>query len=250
MTENPCPDLSRAGHTNAELAASKLGGGNKRMSTRRKLPAAAAVLVLLGVQPAPAYEHPLDTHSIREAYFLGNRKDEKATKFLAHYAKQLPLPKKGPHVAEIELLTPYAQVVLRAYKTPGSYSAQGAEQDYAAHPDLIRVRVRINLTPTYPGYTTDSSVGKGAARERSPDFWRDFRIELTQGKTIAPKKVSGTPVYASAFHALPPLAGPLQGAEVWLEYDTSKIDSAPVRIEVSTPDGQTVEAEFDLKDLR
>ncbi len=205
----------------------------------------ALAIVLVAAQVAPAYEHPLETHSIRDAYFLGNRKDEKAAKFLGQYVKRLPVPKKGPHVAEIELLTPYAQVVLRAFRAPGSYSAQQAEQDYAAQPDVIRVRVRINLTPTYPGYIAGQGV-----RERPPEFWRDFTVNLTQGKTtIAPKKASGQPIYESAFRAPPPLAGALQGAEVRLEFDTAQIASEPVRIEVLTPDGQSVEAEFDLKDL-
>jgi hypothetical protein len=74
----------------------------------------AGALALIASQAAPAYEHPLDTHSVRKAYFLGNRKDEKPAKFLAQYAERLPLPKTSPHVAEIGLLTPYAQVVLRA----------------------------------------------------------------------------------------------------------------------------------------
>jgi hypothetical protein len=209
------------------------------MAKGRRVPAGALALMLVAAAAAPAYEHPLDTHSIREAYFLGNRKDEKAAKFLAQYAKQLPLPKKGPHIAEIELLTPYAQAVLRAYRTPGNYSAQDAERAYAAHPDLIRVHVRINLTPTYTALIVDS---RGGTRQRPPDFWRDFRIELTQGKTIVPKKVSGTPIYTHGIS--------LQGAEVWLEFDASQVGSDPARIEVLTPDGQTVGAEFDLKDLR
>lgn len=212
--------------------------------------AGALALVLVAAQAAPAYEHPLDTHSIREAYFLGNRKDEKPARFLALYAKRLPLPKTGPHVAEIELLTPYAQVVLRAFRAPGSYSAQDAGQDYAAQPDLVRVRVRINLTPTYPAFLADSSRGKGAVRERPPDFWRDFKVEVTQGKTITPKKLSGRPLYTSAFQAPRPQAGALQGAEMQLEFDAAQIASAPVRVDVLTPDGQTVETEFELRDLR
>ncbi len=216
------------------------------MATGYGIPAGALAVLLVAAQAAPAYEHPLGSHSIREAYFLGNRKDDKAAKFLAQYVKRLPLPKKGPHVAEIELLTPYAQVVLRAFRTPGGYSAQQAEQDYAAQPDRIRVRVRINLTPTYPGYLAGQGV-----RERPPEFWRDFSVNLTQGKaTITPKKVSGLPIYESPFQAAPPLAGALQGADVLLEFDTAQIASEPVRIEVLTPDGQTVESEFDLKDLQ
>ena len=44
--------------------------------------------------------------------------------------------------------------------------------------------------------------------------------------------------------------GALQGAEVLLEFDTAEIRSVPARIEVLTPEGKTVEAEFDLGELR
>ncbi len=209
------------------------------MSVAVWLPGVLA-LVLVAPQALPAYEHPLDSHSVREAYFLGNRKDDKTAKFLAQYVKRLPLPKTGPHVAEIELRTPYAQVVLRAFQAPGSYSAQQAAQDYAARPDLVLVRVRFNLTPSYPAYLLDSARDKGGIQLRPPDFWRNFKIEVMQGHSIAPKKVSGRPIYASG----------LGGAEVLLEFDTGQLTSAPVRIEVFTPDGQTIEAEFDLHDLR
>jgi hypothetical protein len=68
--------------------------------------AAAALIGVLLAEPLAAYEQPLRDYSIREAYFLGRRKDEKAAQFLAQYVKKLPVPKEGPHVAEIELRTP------------------------------------------------------------------------------------------------------------------------------------------------
>ncbi len=215
------------------------------MAKGHSVPSGALALILLA---APAYEHPLDAHSVREAYFLGQRNDSKTAAFMARYVKPLPVPKRGPHVSEIELRTPYALAVERSRLRTVGYSAQQAEQDYAATPDLILVRVYINLTPTYPGYAVG---GKEGPRERPWDFWRDFKIMVRQGGTIAPKKLSGRPIYASAFQwAPPPLAGALQGAEVTLEFDASQVASAPLRVEVVTPDGETVGAEFDLRDLR
>jgi len=217
------------------------------MATSFKLRTGALALVLVAAQALPAYEHPLDPHSVREAYFLGNRKDDKTAKFLTQYVKRLPLPKTGPHVAEIELRTPYEQAVLRAAQAPGSYSTQDAEQDYAARPDLIVVRVRINLTPTYPAYIAE---GKGKLRERPEDFWRECSIQLAQGERITRKSVAGRPLYTSGYRTPCPVGCALDGAEVLLEFDASRIRSEPVKIEVLTPDGQTVEAEFDLRDLR
>jgi len=204
---------------------------------------------LVVAQALAAYEHPLDSHSIREAYFLGRRHDDKTAAFMGQYLQRPPLPKSGPHVAEIELRTPYEQVVLRAAQAPGSYSAQQAEKDYTGQSNLILVRVRINLTPTYPAYVTNSR-SKGPPQGRPPDFWRDFKIRVLQGKTVTPNKSAGRPLYTSGLSGPYLAAGALEGAEVQLEFDTGQIASSPVRIEVLTPDGQTVEAEFDLRDLK
>ncbi len=213
------------------------------MSTTRSLTSGAVVLSLLFVPAANAYEHPLDSTSIREAYFLGQRSDEKTAKFLAQYVKRLPLPKRGPHVAEIEFRTPYAQVVLRSRQHSVGYSAQQAEESYAAHPDRIVVRVQIHLTPTY-GALLPTPPGSGGVRFRPSDFWRDFSFQVVQGKAIEPKTISGTPIYDAGFH------GSLTGAEVLLEFSAAQLRSAPVRVEVISPDGQHAEAEFDLRDLR
>jgi hypothetical protein len=60
--------------------------------------------------------------------------------------KQLPLPQSGPHVAGIEIRTPYEQVVLRATERCVGYSPMQTEQDYRAQSDVVALRVRINLT--------------------------------------------------------------------------------------------------------
>jgi len=181
---------------------------------------------LLTAPIAAAYEHPLSSHSIREAYFLGRGDDQKRAAFLAQYVKRLPVPKSGPHLAEIQIRTPYQQVVLRAYQVSVGYSAQQAEQDYRAKPDVILVRVHISLTPTYQPW--------------SPGFWRDFSMRFFQEKEVSPKKVSGRPVFDEG----------LIGATVELEFDAADVASAPLRVEVLTPDGQRVDAEFDLGRLR
>ncbi|MFY9585612.1 MAG: hypothetical protein WAR21_14085 [Candidatus Acidiferrales bacterium] len=219
------------------------------MATAAKSGFLALAVSLLVAQAVAAYEHPLDSHSIREAYFLGRRHDDKTAAFMGQYLKRPPLPKSGPHVAEIEIRTPYEQVALRAAQAPGSYTAQQAEKDYAAQSNLILVRVRINLTPTYPAYVTNSR-SKGPPQERPPDFWRDFKIRVLQGKTVTPNKSTGRPLYTTGLSGPYLAAGALEGAEVQLEFDTGQIASSPVRIEVLTPDGQTVEAEFDLRDLK
>lgn len=213
------------------------------MTTGRRIRVGALAVSLLAAQVAAAYERPLSPQSIREAYFLGSRKDEKTAEFLSKYVQRLPLPKSGPHVAEIEVRTPYHQVVTRARNAPPGYSSQQAEQGYRAHPNLIFVRVRINLTPTYPAHLTQTVGGVRGTQPRTPEFWRDFSIRLIQEEPIAPKNVSGKPIYWGN-------GGRLIGSEVELAFDAEHVASGPARVEVLTPDGQRVAAEFDLQKLR
>jgi hypothetical protein len=206
-------------------------------------------IALLTIAPlASAYEYPLSSTAIRNAYFLGTDNNEQTSRFLAEYVKRPPLPKAGPHVSEIEVRTPYEQVVLHARDVPGSYSAQDAEQDYRAHPGSFLVRVRIELTPTYSDLLDNGPGGAQGVRLRPADFWRDFSIHLIQQSEVKPKRIIGWPVHTSRR----PGAGPVRlvGAEVRLEYDPAEIASAPAQIEVVTPDGQQVVTEFDLAKLK
>src|SRR5205823_8474915 len=104
---------------------------------------------------ASAVEFPLSDTSIREAYFLGQRNDQKTSDFLKLYAKFLPLPQKGPYVSEIHLLTPYAQIVADSSRHSVGYSAQQAAADYHGRGDTILLQVRIEFTVTY---TYDDAV--------------------------------------------------------------------------------------------
>ncbi len=212
----------------------------------RSLGIAALAFGLALTVSAAAYEFPVSDYSIREAYFLGNRKDQKADKFLSQYVKRLPLPKFGPHIAEIELRTPYQQIVLRARKAPDGYSSQLAREDFRRSPETIIVRVLILLTPTYPAHAPIQAVQSEPTVLRAEDFWREFRLRLYQKSEIQPGKVSGRPIYSSSD------SGPsgLVGAEVEMEFRASDLVEAPARVVVITPTKQRIEAEFDLTMLR
>lgn len=212
---------------------------------RRRTSAHLAVALLGGSLFAAAYEFPLRDYSVRDAYFLGRRKDEKTATFLAQYVKRLPLPKTGPHVAEIELRTPYQQVVLRARMAPDGYSSQQAAQEYRRAPDTLVVRVLIWLTPTYPAHTPVYPIQTQPIQRRSEDFWREFAFGLYQESEIEPRRITGRPIYSGS-------AGPglISGAEVELEYKASDLTEAPARVVVVAPTRQRVAAEFDLAKLR
>ncbi len=201
-----------------------------------------------------AYEAPLSEQSVREAYFLGQRNDEKTARFLAQYEHVLPLPEKGPHVAEIELHTPYAQVVAISRSRTVGYSAQQAAADYRKRGDTIRVRILLLLTPTYPLVVApkfEISVHETpGASLRPEDFWKDFGYELRQDDVpVKPLSIRGEPVYSrTSAHA--DHSWQMTGAQVWLEYAAEDVASVASDFEVATPDGQRVIVKFDLEKLR
>lgn len=211
---------------------------------------ACCLAPLLLSRVVSAYEAPLESRSVREAYFLGQRNDEATRKLLSAYLQALALPQKGAHIAEIELLTPYAQAVkISQGRTTGDYSAQQAEQEYSSRGDLIEVRVLILFTNTY-SLTVDSADNRGrkSVAFRSVHFWKDFRFELRQEDgEIAPAYMDAVPQYSNNLYGWESV---LSGAAVYLQYNARKIKSLPAKMRVLTPDGQQVSAAFDLGKLR
>lgn len=195
--------------------------------------------------PLVACEWPLTAASIHEAYLLGRRKDVKAALFLKRYVQELPAPKVGPHIAVVRLETPYARVVQRAGESP-NYDAQDAEKEFLGKPAMVRFTVRIDFTRGYSHLLP--SADPETAQERPTDFWRDFQIRVLQGSTeIVPNKVSGTPLYSSDTTEG---KAPLDGAMVGLEFEAGTVQCVTTTVEVVTPDGQHIEAPFDLAKLR
>ena len=192
---------------------------------------------LLIAPPTPAYEYPLSSEAIRDAYFLGKASPEKKAEFFGKYTHHLPMPKSGPHVAWIEVETPFACVVDRVARMPLNYHAQEAEQDFLGKPGCFHVRLEIDFTATYPDPTGATAVPS--------DFWRNFKVHLRQRAQIPARSVRGQPIYNTKA-----LLG-FTGATIRLDYDVSRIDpAAPATVEVDTPDGQHVKTTFDLARLR
>src|SRR6185437_6280372 len=87
---------------------------------------------LLMASIARALDVPLSDEAVREAYFLGQHRDDRTAQFLETYRRYFPVPKSGPHVFAIELFTPYAEAVEASSKHGLAYSAQQAWLDYQA----------------------------------------------------------------------------------------------------------------------
>jgi hypothetical protein len=222
------------------------------MNPRRIQQIASLLVAALLLSPVVfAFELRLSDEAVREAYFLGQRNDERTAEFLAKYRRHLPIPETGPYVSTVELFTPYAEAVDFSRQRSFGYSAQDAAQDYRKRGDLIRVSITIEFTPTY-GYLIErqvkheSNTGKGL-EFRSPSFWKDFTYRLAQGdNVIEPLDMQGHATYSVSEDSVA-----MTGAVILLVYDAEKIaSSCDAAVEVDTPDGQHVVANFDLATLK
>jgi hypothetical protein len=202
------------------------------------------VMVLLIALPALAYQYPLSSSDIRNAYLLGYAKDLSTANFFAPYARQFPVPESGPYIATITLKTPYEQLVELGQSALNA-DVQGAEEEYATRKLPLLVQVGVDRAATYPGTSPSDTAAPGVPL---PDFQRDFPARLVQdGREIA---VQSTQVYLlysdSAFNSYS-----VSGAIIEYRYDPEKIDpDDEVTFEVHTPDDQQTAATFDLSQLR
>jgi len=245
----------------------------------------ALALSLLLIRPALAFDAPLSPEAVREAYFLGQHNDQSTLTFFSQYVKTLSAPDKGAYISEVELYTPYVQIIETSRRRTGSYSAQQAELDYRHGHDKLYVRIRINFTDTYGALELYRSA-KGDKQlsgrdEPLPDFYRDFRVGLSQRSAqsreeqwVEPFRILLQPSYVQNSNHYPFIPEDLgffsyvaadsssygysagngfvypTGWLVWLVYDASDVASDDSTVEVITTDGQHISVPFDLSRLR
>jgi hypothetical protein len=201
----------------------------------------------LASPPAYTFEASLSDEAVREAYFIGQRRDDTTAHFLETYRSYFPVPKSGPHVFVVELFTPYARAVDASSKHGAGYSTQQARKDYQARGDSLRVGVYVRYTSTYgPGFPYSPNEVPGQT-----GTWKDFQVRLTQnGKSFESRTVRyegtrmGTGGGKGGGGSRP------TGFIVWQEYDAPNLTSTDATVEIDSPDGQHVVASFDLSRLR
>jgi hypothetical protein len=206
------------------------------MKSRRRLltmgQLGAVTVTLLLPPPSFAFDHPLSDAQVRDAYFLGQDADRSAA-FLAKYVQELPVPEKGPHVSQVELSTPYAQVVQISRQHKDDYSAQQAAVDYKNRGDSIRVRVQVMFTPTYPN--------------GGEDFWSAVSVGLVQKTHIAARSASGQAIYTINREGD---RNWIIGANVFVVFDLAGVESDSIQVEVIPPGGPPAYATFQLDELK
>jgi len=204
--------------------------------------------VFLASPPVSAFEASLSDEAVREAYFLGQRRDENTASFFETYRRYLPAPDSGPHVYMVEIFTPFAQAVDVSRKNWAGYSAQQARLDYRARGDSLRIGVHILYTATYrPSFAHYPKQVPGET-----GTWKDFKVRLTQdGKSHESRSVTSEGTHISTGGGKGGSGLRPTGFIIWLEYDPSNLGSTDTAaVETDTPDGQHVVATFDLSRLR
>ena len=206
------------------------------------LPSIATVLAT--ALPAFAYQYPLSSTDIRNAYLLGTRKDSVTADFFSPYRHDLPMSETGPHVADVILETPYAQVVDLG-QSDANPDSQQAGIDLANKKFQFIVRVEIDSTETYPGPVPSSPNLPGLP---IPDFEEDFKVRMLQsGKEINSESSQVFLLYSGADDGF----AQITGAVIERRYNNDLLDPySDLTIAIHTPDDQNVETTFDLGHLK
>ena len=222
------------------------------MNSRLEVSALFLSAVLVLSPAASGFDSFLSDTAVREAYFVGQRRDERTMELLEKYRRRFPVPERGPHISMVELFTPYAEAVDLSRLQNGNYSAQKAEQEYRTRRHLVRVSVQVLFTPTYGPYQSYSlpapdSLSAVASAHWSADFSRDFSVRAVQdGRTLTPLDfgVENTFAWIGRSDAV------WTGARLMLSFDAQEVSSDDVLVEVTAPDAPSVVARFDLASLR
>jgi hypothetical protein len=177
--------------------------------------------------PVSAYEYPLTSTAIRDAYFLGRRQGGLGTEFLAEYRHAIPSLRVEEFTSFAKIETPFVQVALQSSRKL-NYSAQDAVEDFRDKPLAFRIHLEICYMPDAP-----------------PDA---VKIKLIQNrKEIVPDSVERSGFYAPAdvYTRLGSI-----GEVVDMKVDAAKIDSSSLTVQIDTPNDQHAQVNFELQSLR
>jgi len=201
-----------------------------------------ALVALVSVEVA-AYSHPLSETKVRDAYFLGTD-SARSAQFLSDYVHNFqPNNPGGPYVAQIEIRTPYAQVVAKSRQQSIGYSAQQAEEDYKQTGDLVQVRVEILYPVTQPLPVQPAPACAGVQRMNDAlACFSDFSFRFAQSKSLSPVTTYGTPIYSVG-------QGSFIGGDLWFVFPAAAVASVPLRVMVTRSGVRRATSSFDLSTL-
>jgi hypothetical protein len=184
------------------------------------------VLLAAAMLPGFAYEYPLSSTTIREAYLAGRATNGAREDFFSQYTHTLPELSLGTFASAVTIKTPYVQVAEYSRRAV-NYKSQDAVAGFLSNPPSI-FRVQLNICR---GHKELDSV----------------KVKITQrDKELAPSTVEHSPYFAEQRH------GPsvVIGEHLKLQFQADKIESTPLTVEIETPDGLHARTTFDLAKLR
>jgi hypothetical protein len=219
-----------------------------RLSARSFVSILIAAFLL--VPPSFAFDTPLSDTAIREAYFLGQRRDDSMAHFLSRYTVFLPPPDSGPHISSVTLLTPFALLVQQSSQRI-NYSAQQAQKEHHSDQEIVAITIEILLTPSYgaliPRRTSPRSSSPIGYQFRNPDFWKDFKYRVFDGdEELKPDNFTGDPIYNCPSDG----ACDLFGATIHMQLPAAAFTSGTATIEVDPKVSDPTSVDFDLTTLR
>jgi hypothetical protein len=212
------------------------------MKTNTRLGFSAFLLILAIALPVLAYEYPLSSDAIREAYFLVSGQKGKEPEFYAQYARSLGDARKDPPGSFIVIKTPYLQIAEHSRDT-SNYHAQDAEREFFEKPLEFRVILGAYYKAGNPAASSATKPGSDAS-----DSSGGVKIKLIQHKKeIAWRIVESWPDYP--FHDAK-TGAESDGEHVEIACDAAKIDSSVLTIKIDLPDGERFVTDFDLTEIK
>jgi hypothetical protein len=215
-------------------------------------PIVAALMTVWLLTPSSfAFDTPLSDQAVREAYFLGQRRDETMVAFLNKYTKHLEAPKTGPDIASVTFFTPFALLVQQSSERSSGYSAQQAALDHRDQGEFVRIIVQIQLTNSYAAYivrpTGRRSGSPNGFVPRPYDFWKDFDVQVSsKDQKLKPFSSSGHPNLICSDDG----GCEVTGATLQLDFTAEDFASGSATIDVNPPEGDPISVDFDLDHLR
>jgi len=195
------------------------------------------------------YQGSLDAKAIEEAYSLGQRNDSATADFIERYVGQATAEgSDGLHRVEVQVLTPFLQVVDRARDNSRGYSLDQAKADYRARGDSVVIRISLVIPANYPAPSGSSTQPCDNTALLPQNFWNNFAFIVKQhDKRIEARSVKNEPVYSAPSKDTP---SRLDGANINLEFDARSIASETITVDIITPHCKTITSTFDLASLR
>jgi hypothetical protein len=196
------------------------------MKTNARFGFSAFLLALAIALPAFAYEYPLSSDAIRDAYFLARRPDRESLRFLSAYTHKVPEFKVESYTSNVIVETPYVQVA-EEVRLRINYHAQDAVAEFFDKPKNFRIHMDIYFLRGISDSVT---------------------VNLMQnGKEISPRAVERSSLYPASDEYYTP--GTI-GEHLEIECNPEGIDSSVLTIKIGLPDGRKAQTKFDMADLR